>query len=818
VVVGLIGLAASRTGGQSTPPVTLERIMAERDWIGNPPERPFWSHDGRAIFYYQKRPGEERRDLIQLTLDGRGPESIPEARYGEVEEGPGELSADGRRKVYARQGDIFVKDMRSGRIRQLTRTEAVESNPRFMVGGDRVSFRRGDLMLVRDLESGLEAQAADLRTEKDPDAPEERFVFLKDQQSRLFETLRERRENREAERARTLEQRRLDPSRLDPPFYLGEGTEILGLSLGPRGDRLIVRLARRAPESGRRDTLPNYVTEDGYLATRPVRPKVGSAPPRGERLLLLDLIGHELHELDLSILPAITFDPLKELRERGQAWQKRRQEEQAPPGEKPTGAPPETAAQAHPSPRARPEGENEKPKPRPVTTGAIVWSPDGRQVALQIFSADNKDRWIALVDFEARRLQPLEHFVDEAWINRAFTELDWLKDGSALYFISEASGYAHLYLRSIHAAKAEALTEGPFEVGEVVLSRDGKTFFFTANRENPGVHETYRLSLDDRRIERLTTLGGRNRFILSPDERQLLIEHSTTTRPPELYLQPARPGVAARQLTRTVSEAFTSLPWTAPRLLQVPSRAGRPIAARLYAPTTPAAGLRPAVVFIHGAGYLQSAHAGWSSYYREFMFHTLLTGLGYVVLDMDYRASAGYGRDWRTAIYRRMGEPELEDLEDGVAWLVERHGVDRARVGVYGGSYGGFLTLMALFRKPELFACGAALRPVTDWAHYNQPYTANILNTPDDDPEAYLRSSPIEYAEGLARPLLICHGMQDDNVLFQDSVRLVQRLIELGKEDWELAIYPLEAHGFVEPSSWLDEYRRVLKLFERNLK
>jgi dipeptidyl aminopeptidase/acylaminoacyl peptidase len=199
------------------------------------------------------------------------------------------------------------------------------------------------------------------------------------------------------------------------------------------------------------------------------------------------------------------------------------------------------------------------------------------------------------------------------------------------------------------------------------------------------------------------------------------------------------------------------------------------------------------------------------------MFHTLLTQQGYVVLDMDYRASAGYGRDWRTAIYRQMGTPELEDLEDGVRYLVENENVDRERVGIYGGSYGGFITFMALFKKPDLFACGAALRPVTDWAHYNHPYTSRILNTPYDDPEAYERSSPLEFAEGLSKPLLIAHGMVDDNVFFKDSVRLVQRLIELGKTDWETAIYPIEPHGFREPSSWLDEYRRIYELFEEHL-
>jgi dipeptidyl aminopeptidase/acylaminoacyl peptidase len=125
---------------------------------------------------------------------------------------------------------------------------------------------------------------------------------------------------------------------------------------------------------------------------------------------------------------------------------------------------------------------------------------------------------------------------------------------------------------------------------------------------------------------------------------------------------------------------------------------------------------------------------------------------------------------------------------------------------------------MAMFTQPDLFAAGAALRPVTDWAHYNHGYTSNILNTPEVDPEAYRKSSPIEYAEGLEKPLLICHGMADDNVAFQDTVRLVQRLIELGKTEYfETAIYPVEAHSFKQPSSWTDEYTRIWRLFERTL-
>jgi dipeptidyl aminopeptidase/acylaminoacyl peptidase len=268
-----------------------------------------------------------------------------------------------------------------------------------------------------------------------------------------------------------------------------------------------------------------------------------------------------------------------------------------------------------------------------------------------------------------------------------------------------------------------------------------------------------------------------------------------------------------------VTPEFAKLPQIAPEMITVPSRSGMPIYSRLYRdPSNATSGLRPAVMFVHGAGYLQNAHEGWSSsYFHEHLFHQLLIRRGYVVLDLDYRGSAGYGRAWRTAIYRQMGTPELEDYLDGIDWLAKNASVDRTRIGIYGGSYGGFLTLMALFKTPDTFAAGAALRPVTDWTHYNHEYTAGILNVPDLDPEAYARSSPIEFAAGLKHPLLICHGMMDDNVFFQDSVRLVQRLIELKKDSFETAIFPVERHGFTEPTSWLNEYSRILRLFEREV-
>jgi dipeptidyl aminopeptidase/acylaminoacyl peptidase len=359
------------------------------------------------------------------------------------------------------------------------------------------------------------------------------------------------------------------------------------------------------------------------------------------------------------------------------------------------------------------------------------------------------------------------------------------------------------------------LTQGKFEVQHVKLSKTGKYFYIVTNEVHPGEKHLYRISVNGGNAERLTSMTGAIEPEISPDEKNIAFRYSYSNKPWELYVMENKPGAIPKQITNSLTAEFKSYPWRDPKIITFKARDGAEVFGRLYKPEQ-ANGA--AVVFVHGAGYLQNAHKWWSNYYKEYMFHNLLADKGYTVLDVDYRASAGYGRDWRTGIYRHMGNKDLTDNLDAAKVLVDEYGIDPKRIGIYGGSYGGFITLMAMFTTPDVFAAGAALRPVTDWAHYNHAYTGCILNMPYEDSLAYANSSPIYFAEGLKGALLICHGMVDVNVHFQDVVRLSQRLIELGKENWELAIYPMEDHGFIEPSSWTDEYKRILKLFEENLK
>jgi dipeptidyl aminopeptidase/acylaminoacyl peptidase len=452
----------------------------------------------------------------------------------------------------------------------------------------------------------------------------------------------------------------------------------------------------------------------------------------------------------------------------------------------------------------------------------VHWTDDGARVALMLRAVDNKDRWIATLDLggaslAGATLATAHRLTDPAWINWNFNDFGWMPDNRTLWWLSEGEGYSHLYARGPGGATTR-LTDGRWETSGPVLSADGREFYFLCNRAWPGDYEICAVPAAGGAVRELTALDGVEDFTLSPDGQRLLVRYSAPHLPPQLAVQPVAGG-QAQVLTDTRTADYKARTWLEPRFVQVPSTHGAgTVWGKLYRPATLEAGKKyPLVLFVHGAGYTQDVHARFPYYFREQMFHQLLVERGFLVLDLDYRASEGYGRDWRTAIYRQMGTPELHDYLDGIAWMADQHQADPARVGIYGGSYGGFLTLMGLFREPDRFVAGAALRPVSDWTSYNHEYTSNILNTPEIDPEAYRASSPIEYAEGLRGHLLIAHGMIDDNVFFQDSVRLAQRLIELKKDHWELAPYPLERHAFSHPESWYDEYRRIFQLFERTI-
>ena len=440
-------------------------------------------------------------------------------------------------------------------------------------------------------------------------------------------------------------------------------------------------------------------------------------------------------------------------------------------------------------------------------------SPKGNKFIVTAYSQDRKNAYILKFLLNSKKSEILYQVTDKAWIGYlSLSNMDWL-DNNRIYFTSEEDGYSHIYIMDVNSKQKTRLTEGKYVVRDTLLSPDKRFIYFSANISHPGNRNLYKIAINSKKIIPVIPLKGWNDAAISPDFKKIAFRHSQANKPWELHIK-----LGEKQSTKIkdfVSAEFEKYRWDCPEVIRLKAKDGVPVYSRIYIPENPLPG-KAGVIFIHGAGYLQNAHHGWSIYFREYMFNNKLREAGYYVMDVDYSGSAGYGADFRTRIYRHMGGKDLDDIVLAADYLKEKYGVNK--VGIYGGSYGGFLTLMGLFTKPGTFTSGAALRPVTDWAHYSYWYSAYILNHPLEDGEAYRKSSPIYFAEGLSGHLLICHGMVDPNVHFQGSVRLVQRLIELGKENWELAVYPVEQHSFKRASSWTDEYKRIWKLFERTLK
>lgn len=759
--------------------LTVEKIMQDPKWIGISPSNIHWAEDGKWIYFNWNPDRVESDSLYKVSSKGGKPKKISPKERLALPARYGYYTKDFIKKVYAKNGDIFILDIKRGSTKQVTNTVASESYPRFSGDEKSITYIADGNLYSWEIATGRTVQLTDFRNneKKDEDEPKTAHErWLKEEELKLITILDERRVKREK---REEIQENEEPQR---PLIIVHGEKkVQNIQASPNGKFVTFRLYKTAKDA-ERTIVPSYVTESGFTKDLSARNKVGRPDDEYE---------FGIYNIAADTVIYVYTDSLPGIFE---------------------------------SPEFTNGRSIDESRKREVHFTGPIWSEDGNFAVLILQSLDNKDRWIVKLKPSTAEIKLLDHQQDEAWIGgpgirrwRGAVSTGWTPDNKRFWFQSEETGYSHLYTVEATTGEKKQLTHGDFEVRDVKISRDKKWWYFRSNEVHPGELHLYRMPIEGGKREKITAMTGNNEVTLSPDEKLVAVRHSYSNRPWDLFVMKNRPGANATRLTQSQTDEWSSYPWRDPEIITFQAEDGADVYARLYRPDSPKDG-GPAVIFVHGAGYLQNVHKWWSSYFREYMFHNLLADNGYTVLDIDYRGSAGYGRDWRTAIYRHMGGKDLSDQVDGARLLVDKYGINSKQIGIYGGSYGGFITLMAMFTEPGVFAAGGSLRPVTDWAHYNHPYTSNILNIPQADSLAYVRSSPIYHAEGLEGALLICHGMIDTNVHFQDVVRLSQRLIELGKENWEVAIYPLEGHGFREPSSWTDEYRRIFKLFETHLK
>jgi dipeptidyl aminopeptidase/acylaminoacyl peptidase len=774
--------------------LTVDSIMRGPDLVGYAPEGLRWSADSQKLYFEWRKPGEDEATTYLVSRDGRSPERLSDEQKKTAPPASGRWDKAHRRVIFVDKGDIVLLDA-SGVRRQMTRTTGNESNPRWARRDSAITYvRDGNLFIVPADGSGsaLVEQLTDVAPKKTDPRLTDSQKFIRDEEEKLLDAVREQKEKKKKAEDKEKQDKL-------PAFELQDRQSATDLMLSSDDTHVFILVSER-PAGSRSVIVPNYVNETGYTEDIPGRTAVGDTQDR-RLLAVLNLKTGKSVWADGSFAPPIDES----------------EKAAAPP---PSAVAPDSTPSQTPKPGSRAERE--------IRWSMPEVSEDGKLAVSGARSADNKDRWYVVLDSDSGKTRVVDTLHDDAWIREAgggfgSPGVSFLPDNRRVWFLSERDGWMHLYTLDVSdsSAKARQLTSGKWEITSAELARDEKKFYVTSTEEHPGERHLYTVPIDGGPRTKITSMTGSNQSNVSPDESTIGLIYSYSNKPPEVYVMPNKAGAPAGQITTTPTAEWRSFNWIDPKVITFKARDGVDVYARLFTPEMIGARRdpsRPGVVFVHGAGYAQNAHKYWASYFREYMFHNLLASRGYVVLDVDYRASSGYGRDWRTAIYRHMGGKDLQDVVDGAKYLAAKEQVNPKRIGVYGGSYGGFITLMAMFTTPDVFAAGAALRPVTDWAHYNHGYTSNILNIPQKDAEAYRRSSPIYFADGLKGALLICHGMVDTNVLFQDSVRLAQRLIELRKENWELAPYPVENHGFERATSWADEYKRILKLFEDNLR
>lgn len=766
---------------QNAPGVlTVEKIMRNPRWMGTSPSNTAWGGDGKDLYFSWNPESNTTDSVYKVSLRNRQPQKVAVAEKQQYVSAQ-QLNYNRSRTaaVWVKNGDVYYRSP-ANKIIRITQTLDAEYAPAFSFGEQRVVYLRNQNLYSWDIATGATQQLTNFTNgaaaEKDKKGNEEEEWLKKDQLANM-EVVRQRKEKRES----AEQYNKTTAEKAFKPVYLNNAS-LTSAAISPDGRFVTYQLYTQG--GGIKTIVPDYVTESGYTTDLIMRTKVGS-PQGSSSFYIYDRNEDTTYKIRTDAIPGIRDVPAF-VKDYPKAWAKRSKDSAL----------------------------------RTVNFYGVEWSPKGNYALLDVFADDNKDRWLLLLDPETRTLKLIDRQHDDAWIGGPGIgprSIGWLNDNE-IWFQSEATGYSHLYLLNVNTANKTALTSGNYEVQEAKLSNDKKAFYITTNEVHPGEKQFYKLDIKTKNQQRITFLEGANEVTISPDEKYIAIRNSYINRPWELYLQENRAGAKPQQITNMAqSDEYKSYHWRIPEVIAFTAADGAKVYARVYKPQHPKPGA-PAALFVHGAGYLQNAHKWWSQYFREYMFNNLLADNGYYVMDIDYRGSAGYGRDWRTGIYRHMGGKDLTDHVDAVKYMIDQYQVDPKNVGVYGGSYGGFITLMGLFTQPGVFKSGAALRPVTDWANYNHGYTSNILNEPFTDSIAYYKSSPLYYAKGLQGNLLICHGMVDVNVHYQDVVKLSQRLIELGKDNWELASYPMEDHGFVEPSSWTDEYKRIFKLFEHTLK
>lgn len=455
----------------------------------------------------------------------------------------------------------------------------------------------------------------------------------------------------------------------------------------------------------------------------------------------------------------------------------------------------------------------------------VNWLPDSKRLSYQIQQRNQQRLDLKLVDVATLEQRTLITERSETWI-QLNDDLHFLNDGERFIWASERTGFQHLYLYGVDGKLLHPISNGNWNLDKLlsVNEKDG-TVYVSSNRDFVPDAQIYALNLNGsapNKPQRISREDGMHAATFAKNGEFYLDSFSNTQTPPQVSVREPDGSFIAWIEENALNDKHPYAPFRSaliePEFGTLPADDGQILHYRLYKPAGFDAAndsekkKYPVFNLYYGGPGVQRVQRAWGDHFNQYMAQQ-----GYVVFTLDNRGMSRRGRQFSDAIYRHLGQVEVEDQLTGIRWLKQQPYVDADRIGVFGWSYGGYMTTMLLAKASSEIAAGVAVAPVTDWTLYDTHYTERYLSTPKDNPAGYIRSAPFAWLDGLSAPLLLIHGMADDNVLFSNSTKLMSELQERGVQ-FDLMTYPGGKHGMSTPAMRKHVYHTIDRWFGRHLK
>lgn len=458
-----------------------------------------------------------------------------------------------------------------------------------------------------------------------------------------------------------------------------------------------------------------------------------------------------------------------------------------------------------------------------VLLARVAWLADSRRVAIERLNRVQNHLDLLFADAGSGKCETVLTEQDKYWINlpgvgfgpAANDDLHFFADGKRFLWSSERSGFRHLYLYDLTGKQMAQLTRGDWQVDNVVkVDEQGEAVYFVSTQKSPIERQLYRVSLSGGEPVELTHEHGTHGVSMAPDGKHFLDTYSTAMTPPQQRLYNSDGSLVGTIEENRVTE-LESYHLQPEEFFTVPGADGTPLEAAMIKPAGFDASQRyPVIVYLYGGPHGQEVRDAWRG--STFLWNELMAQKGFVIFTVDNRGMAGRGHNFETPIYHHFGSVELADQLAGVKWLSRQPYVDSTRVGIWGWSFGGYMTCMAMLRGGEVFKAGFAGAPVTDWRRYDTIYTERYMGTPQENPEGYRDSSPVNFAAGLKGKLLIAHATGDDNVHFSNSLALEEKFVTAQKYA-EFLVYADRGHGIGDSAARIHVFNRATQFFVENL-